>query len=404
VTLSTARPAESTGNENAVVEFASEEELNAAASPLNHVTSGVISIVHVHHHAADDFPSETELPAHRPFVFAEPAAAAAAATRRSLTMRKCRMSTFQPAVQGGSAIAAVMAILALYAGSGSLVIGPVNDPTATRSRLLGSSSAGGRSSVPAVSVSSKPDEPIGRSTARQSHRASPAPGSSSTPLREVPSRATDATPRSRVAAHDPPQVRTRAPLSSASVPRGRDFRDTEDAQGNVNGSHELSHALLATDIAAIGAISATPAPLVRSQDFRAGLSASDDPEVRPPVVATAAASELTPTSPDNSAAVRDLLSGYQAAYGTLDAALAKQIWPSVDQRALARAFNSLESQSVTFETCDLTVNDAQAIASCRGNATYVTRIGNRSHTETRQWTFLLEKSAERWVIGAVQIR
>jgi hypothetical protein len=102
--------------------------------------------------------------------------------------------------------------------------------------------------------------------------------------------------------------------------------------------------------------------------------------------------------------VRDLLSGYQAAYGNLDARLAKQIWPSVDERALARAFNGLESQTVTLDTCDVTVDAARAVASCRGSATYVTRIGRRiSHTESRQWTFVLEKSAERWVIGAVEV-
>lgn len=102
---------------------------------------------------------------------------------------------------------------------------------------------------------------------------------------------------------------------------------------------------------------------------------------------------------------RDLLAGYQTAYERLDARLAKQVWPAVDEGALARAFNALEAQTVTFERCNASLGADRGIASCSGSATYVTGMGHRtSFTERRQWTFLFEKADERWVIGAVETR
>jgi hypothetical protein len=60
---------------------------------------------------------------------------------------------------------------------------------------------------------------------------------------------------------------------------------------------------------------------------------------------------------------------------------------------------------VTFDACDVAVVDARAVASCRGSASYVTRIGNRSiETPGREWTFTMQKSADQWVIDSVQTR
>jgi hypothetical protein len=102
---------------------------------------------------------------------------------------------------------------------------------------------------------------------------------------------------------------------------------------------------------------------------------------------------------------RDLLAGYRTAYERLDAQLAKQVWPAVDERALARAFEGLESQTVTFDTCSVTPGNDRVVASCRGSATYVTRMGHRiSQTERRQWTFQLERSPQQWIIESVEIR
>lgn len=105
------------------------------------------------------------------------------------------------------------------------------------------------------------------------------------------------------------------------------------------------------------------------------------------------------------AAIRGILHLYQAAYERLDAAAAQDIWPSVDQRALATAFAGLETQSITFDACRIAVAVERAIASCHGRATYVGRIGNRTtQTHRHTWTFYLRKSGETWQIDSVQFK
>lgn len=112
-----------------------------------------------------------------------------------------------------------------------------------------------------------------------------------------------------------------------------------------------------------------------------------------------------PPSVNEAAAVRDLLARYRTAYEQLDARLAKQIWPSVDERALARAFDGLESQAMRFESCNVDVGEGRAAAFCRGTATYVRRVGNKSsQTQGREWTFVLRKAERGWFIQAVQMR
>ena len=46
-----------------------------------------------------------------------------------------------------------------------------------------------------------------------------------------------------------------------------------------------------------------------------------------------------------------VLKRFTDAYTQLDAPAAKAVWPSVDGRALSRAFNALESQSIEFDDC-----------------------------------------------------
>lgn len=118
------------------------------------------------------------------------------------------------------------------------------------------------------------------------------------------------------------------------------------------------------------------------------------------------AGRLVPAAPStNSVVVQAILARYANAYERLDAGSVKEIWPTVDERALARAFGDLQAQSITFEACDLTIGDTRATASCRGSATYVTGVGKRSNvTQKRQWTFLLERSPERWAIQEIQVR
>ena len=117
------------------------------------------------------------------------------------------------------------------------------------------------------------------------------------------------------------------------------------------------------------------------------------------VVPTAAA--VAPRS-DNTR-VAQVLNQYARAYGRLDPGAARAVWPTVDERALARAFASLESQEVSFDNCDIDVKGATASASCRGTASYVGKVGSRqARTEARQWIFELKLHGDDWKIEKAQ--
>jgi hypothetical protein len=103
--------------------------------------------------------------------------------------------------------------------------------------------------------------------------------------------------------------------------------------------------------------------------------------------------------------IQATLRRYEAAYGRLDARAAQSVWPSVDARALARAFDGLDSQTLQIERCDVQVRGALAEAACQGSTTYVRRVGSKTpRTEARQWSFRLEKVGEEWQIQTARIR
>jgi hypothetical protein len=95
----------------------------------------------------------------------------------------------------------------------------------------------------------------------------------------------------------------------------------------------------------------------------------------------------------------------QLGYARRDATLVKQVWPSVDERALARAFEGLRSQNVTFDRCETRVTAPTGEMQCHGVTTYVPRFGAQAaRSESRQWRFRMEKNGENWVIDSVTAR
>jgi hypothetical protein len=100
-----------------------------------------------------------------------------------------------------------------------------------------------------------------------------------------------------------------------------------------------------------------------------------------------------------------VLGRYQSAYNDLNANVAKSIWPSVDERMLARAFDQLEHQEIVFDSCQIDVTGAKAVASCRGRARYVPKVGSKTtRSVPRHWTFKLQNTANAWVIESVESR
>ncbi len=130
--------------------------------------------------------------------------------------------------------------------------------------------------------------------------------------------------------------------------------------------------------------------------------------------ATAAASVVPPSAsdvvpavlvstPDDRALVDQALQRYRRAYNRLDARLAQAVYPAVNEGALARAFDSLESQVLLFDSCQIDLQGDYAAVTCRGTSRYVAKIGNHeTHVEPRVWTFTLRKNDADWTIDSAR--
>jgi len=125
-----------------------------------------------------------------------------------------------------------------------------------------------------------------------------------------------------------------------------------------------------------------------------------------PAVTAAAIPQPRPEPPpiDESALVQKALQRYRSAYDDLDAESARAVWPAVNETALARAFDALQSQRLTFDDCDVRVAGQAATATCRGSARYVPKVGSREpRIEPRVWNFSLRKSGSSWTIDSARV-
>ena len=101
-------------------------------------------------------------------------------------------------------------------------------------------------------------------------------------------------------------------------------------------------------------------------------------------------------------AIRRALHTYEAASERLDVAATANVWPTVDRGALTRAFATLKSQGLDFRTCSITVNDARAVANCRGTVQYVRKVGNSIPLTSEQlWVFKMRRFGADWKIDEV---
>jgi hypothetical protein len=130
-------------------------------------------------------------------------------------------------------------------------------------------------------------------------------------------------------------------------------------------------------------------------------AASFLPEAPGPAVPAA----IPVARPTDTEAVQTTLSRYRDAVSGLDAGAAGAIWPTVDVKALARAFDRLERQSLTFNSCTIDVRGIRASATCVGTADYVPKVGNKTaRSDSRRWTFNLSRADEQWLIDTVDVR
>lgn len=149
------------------------------------------------------------------------------------------------------------------------------------------------------------------------------------------------------------------------------------------------------------------APLAASVTPPASLPVQPSPMATVPAAPSRAEASAVPTprTPAPEAAIQTVLSQYRTAYRDLDAGAAQAVWPSVDAKALRKAFERLEEQHLIFNSCQIAVSDARAVVSCDGSARYVPRVGNRDpHDDRRQWEFTLSKIDDVWLIDKVSAR
>jgi hypothetical protein len=105
------------------------------------------------------------------------------------------------------------------------------------------------------------------------------------------------------------------------------------------------------------------------------------------------------------AAIDRVLGVYQQSYSALDAEMVSTIWRGLDTRGLQRAFDGLDSQRMSFDHCEVTVDDDKARASCTGVLDYVRKIGQTNPLQKRlSWNFDLQRTDDRWLISKVDAR
>jgi hypothetical protein len=123
----------------------------------------------------------------------------------------------------------------------------------------------------------------------------------------------------------------------------------------------------------------------------------------PTPAAPTPATEHSPAR-DERVAIRAALSRYESAYNRLDVDAVRLVWPSLDQRALARAFDNLSSQRVALQDCNVDVSGNTARANCSGNASWIPKVGGGERSASRKWTFDLSESNGAWRITHVQAK
>ena len=91
-------------------------------------------------------------------------------------------------------------------------------------------------------------------------------------------------------------------------------------------------------------------------------------------------------------------------YSDLDADAVASIYPKLDRKALARAFQTLNWQQILFDECRILVGGTTADATCAGTVLWTPKVGRGWSEQRREWRFALNEVDGRWSIRDVKIR
>ena len=129
------------------------------------------------------------------------------------------------------------------------------------------------------------------------------------------------------------------------------------------------------------------------------LRSSVPPVAAPRPVAQSSTSEPPRDMPDQTQIIRDVLDHYTRSFETMDPRATKAVYPSVDDRALQKAYRALDGQQVRLSSCGVSIDGPDANARCRGTATYHPKVGPRAVQLTDvEWMFNLARSDAGWQI------
>lgn len=124
----------------------------------------------------------------------------------------------------------------------------------------------------------------------------------------------------------------------------------------------------------------------------------------PDSAATAPAPAPAPP-PSQEPGVRAVLDRYASAFSSLDVEAAQRVWPGVNRGALARAFESLETQHVSLGDCRIDIGGQTATAQCAGTMSWSPKVGDGgTRTESRSWTFELTRGSQGWEIVSARVQ
>lgn len=222
-----------------------------------------------------------------------------------------------------------------------------------------------------------------------------APVRPSAPSPPVEARPRDTAPETTAAPKDVKKDAT--PLDVRSGPQGRVGRAQSDAPVSVPRTARVPSKTRSLEPAPshIASVvpSANPADAIPIESTLRVSPVPALPAITPPVAEF-----------NNREAIQRVLTAYEDSYDRLDAPAAALLWKGVDTRALQRAFGALDSQDLSFEKCDLTIDGAQATAVCRGQLRYVRRVGTPTpHVLRGSWKIDFQRANDRWVISNVKV-
>ena len=135
---------------------------------------------------------------------------------------------------------------------------------------------------------------------------------------------------------------------------------------------------------------------------RPGAAATHPAPSAAPAAPPAVAAAPRPTAAVEQTAVIANVQEYTQAYDAMDVSAAAAVWPSVDRRALARAFGTLKSQDLRAWRLRGDDPGGNATARCRGTVAYVRKVGDSTpRTGHQQWVFRMRKIGDEWIIDTL---